>query len=58
MRVIQLVGHRDMGFIPPVIAGLVAANQENRSAASVKGLQRSVGASFVLGAQLAHVTVV
>ena len=46
-----------MRFIPPVIAGLVAADQENCSAAWVKGVQRSVGAPFVLGAQLAHVTV-
>src|SRR5574337_6727 len=57
VHVVQPVGYRHMHFVPPVIAGLVAAEQENGAAARVERIKNPVRPAFVLHTKLAHVGV-
>ena len=53
--VLQPVGQGDRGFIPPIVPGLVAADQEDRRAPGVKGLEDAGGPAGVRHPELPHV---
>jgi hypothetical protein len=55
--VIQLIGDGDMNFIPTIVAGFVTADQQNRHAARVKGIKRSIWTSGVLRSEFTHMPV-
>jgi hypothetical protein len=54
--VIQLIGDGDMNFIPTIVPGFVTADQQNRHAARVKGIERSIWTSGVLCSKFTHVS--
>ena len=54
--VIQLIGDGDMNLIPTIVPGFVTADQQNRHAARVKGIERSVWTSSVLCSKFTHVS--
>ena len=57
MLVIQPIRQGDVSLIPPIVPGLLAADQEDRHAPGVEGIQDAVGPAGVLHPELAHVGV-
>ena len=57
MRVVQPVCTGDVHVVPTLIAGFVATDQQNRTAARIERVKNAVRAAFVLDAQLAQVIV-
>lgn len=55
--VVNLVGQRHVYFIPPLVASLVAADQQDRCPPRVKSVKHPVRSSLMLNTQLAHVRV-
>jgi hypothetical protein len=57
MFVVQPVRQRDGGLIPPIVPSLLAADQEDRRAPGIEGVEEAVGPASVLHPELAHVGV-
>src|SRR5262245_34824691 len=57
MLVIQPVRQGDVSLVPPIVPGLVAADQQDRRAPGVEGIEDAVGPSGVLHPELPHVRV-
>ena len=57
MFVVESVRHRYIDVVPAVISSLVATDQQNRTAARIEGVERSIGAAFGLRPELTHMTV-
>ena len=57
MFVVESVRRRYIDVVPAVISSLVATDQQNRTAARVKGVKRSIGVTFVLCPEFTHVAV-
>src|SRR5471030_2891799 len=52
--VIKAICQRYISLVPAVIAGFVAAQQQDRHAARIENIEHPVGAPLVLGAQFAY----
>jgi hypothetical protein len=57
MFVVQSIRYRHKLLVPPALACLISADQQNCSASWIEGEQDTVGSSSVLGAQFLHVGV-
>lgn len=55
MRVIERVGTRYVFVIEPVVAGLVASDQEDGGSPGIKRIEDAYGVPAALNAKLAHV---
>src|SRR5215218_5888615 len=57
MLVVQPVRQGDGGLVPPIVPGLLTADQEDCRAPGVEGIEDAVGPAGVLHPELAHVRV-
>src|ERR1035438_3952582 len=55
--VIETIGNRYVDFVPPVIAGLIPADQQQSIAFRIEGVEYAVGSAFVLNPQFPHMGV-
>jgi hypothetical protein len=55
MLVIKPVRDRDESLVPPLVARLVAPEEQNRTAAGIESVKHPLGASGVLDDQFLHV---
>lgn len=54
MLVIKPIGHRNVLFIPLIVAGFVTTQKQNGGSSWIKGIQGSVRATFMLGTKLSQ----
>src|SRR5690242_4712141 len=57
MLVVKAIGHGHELFIPPVVARLIAPNQENRNSPRIKCVQDSNWLATMLNLQFSHMPV-
>lgn len=55
--VIQSIGNWHKHVVPSIVSSLAATKQQNRHAPRIKSIEDSIGATFMLDAQLSHVGV-
>jgi hypothetical protein len=54
MLLVERIGFGDHLVVPAVVAGLVAAEEEDGNAARVEGIENAVRSTLVLDAKFAH----
>ena len=56
MFVVEPIGNRNLSFVPPLVARLVASDQQNRHSQGIECVESSQRPSLVLNPQFAHMS--